>query len=90
MNSSRNFEINLSSIYNENEFKKIIEIAKTIEKNNGRLYLVGGCVRDLLLKRKRSRIVVWQLPWKKANFLSFFIRLRRDRALIEPKSLTRL
>ena len=30
----------------------IIEIAKIIEKNGGRLYLVGGAVRDELLKHK--------------------------------------
>ena len=31
---------------------KIIEIAKKIEKNGGRLYLVGGAVRDHLLGRE--------------------------------------
>ena len=31
---------------------KIIEIAKKIEKNGGRLYLVGGAVRDYLLGRE--------------------------------------
>lgn len=34
--------------------QNIIEIAKLIEKNGGRLYLVGGAVRDKLLNLKES------------------------------------
>lgn len=31
---------------------KILTVAQTIAENGGRLYLVGGCVRDLLLNQK--------------------------------------
>lgn len=34
---------------------KIIEMAKRIEKAGGRLYLVGGAVRDEIMRTKFTR-----------------------------------
>ncbi len=39
----------INNYHTENMDKNIFEIAKKIEENNGRLYLVGGAVRDELL-----------------------------------------
>lgn len=36
-----NLDINLSSALGITEYNKILEIANLINKNNGRLYLVG-------------------------------------------------
>lgn len=44
-----NFNIDLSSVLGLTEYNKMLEMADLINNNNGRLYLVGGCVRDILL-----------------------------------------
>lgn len=41
----------IHSFFKTQNLSNIIEIGKKIENNNGHLYLVGGCVRDILLDK---------------------------------------
>lgn len=45
------YDIVYLQISNKGKSMEIIDIAKLIEKSGGRLYLVGGAVRDTLLNR---------------------------------------
>ena len=50
----------------------ILEIAKTIESNGGRLYLVGGAVRDKLLNRPSSDADYCVVGLSKEEFITLF------------------